>query len=917
MPQYDRSRDGTTPAGVSRTVATPESLGLALAAAPDPELARVTVARLQERRPARALLERPEVLQAVAPLLGFSTAAADFFLTHPDELASFADLRPRSVDELRAEASGDVAAAGPIAGLRRFRRRASYRVAARDLDGAPVEDVMAELSAAADVCLEVAAASASDSDGDSARLAVVALGKLGGAELNYASDVDVVFVHAEPGADAQARASRAAAALIALLSEPTEGGVALRVDANLRPDGRGGALSRSLEAMLTYYERHAATWERQAMLRARPVAGDAEVGARFADGVTPFVFPAVLPASAVEDVRASKVRIEEHVRALGKQDVELKRGRGGIRDVEFAVQLLQLVHGRRDERLRHTNTLAALAALAEGGYVRTADAEALAGSYRFLRRLEHRLQMVRDQQTHELPSDPHALSTLGRAMGLSDGVRLRAEFERHTVAVRGLHERLFYRPLMEALATASGPTPGADRASTEELLAGLGFADATTAYELLVRVMDPARQLGRVLGTLSPVIVPALAEAAVPDAALVRFARVADAARDGGLEAELADRLVDRPDAARRVAALAGASSAFADALIARPQTIRLLYEVPPEAPSLFAGDEPRDALIRVAAAHAARELRVPETGRRIADAADAAVGRALAAADPRDPVAVIGMGRLGGADLSFASDLDVLFVYDGDGPEAFQRSRDAAERTVARLRDEGWAVDADLRPEGRSGPLARSMASYIEYWQRWAQTWEYQSLLRARLVAGDEFLGRRFVSNAADFAYPEALTVEDVAAIRRMRVRMEEERVRPRGAGRFNFKLGHGGLADVQFAVELSLMRHGARHPEVRHTHTLEALEALARARLIEDSVSLSLSQAYTFLTEVKLGLEIEQRVAAQALPAAPESQAALARRLGYGEMARSRFLEDYLRITRRARQAMERVFYPEEGAA
>jgi glutamate-ammonia-ligase adenylyltransferase len=229
-------------------------------------------------------------------------------------------------------------------------------------------------------------------------------------------------------------------------------------------------------------------------------------------------------------------------------------------------------------------------------------------------------------------------------------------------------------------------------------------------------------------------------------------------------------------------------------------------------------------------------------------------------------------------------------------------------------VRAQGWAIDADLRPEGKAGPLARSLVSFLEYWSRWAETWEFQSLLRARFVAGDEALGRRFVSNARDVAYPELLTREQIVAVRRMRVRMEEERVRPKGAGRYHFKLGYGGLADVQFAVELALMRDGAHHPDVRRTRTIEAIEALAAERLIEDSVALSLSEAFGFLTSIKATLELERRVQAEVLPPSPEGQAALATRLGYGERGRHRFLQDYRRITRRARLAMERVFYREE---
>jgi glutamate-ammonia-ligase adenylyltransferase len=757
----------------------------------------------------------------------------------------------------------------------------------------------------AEACLE-AAVRLAGADG----LAVVGMGKLGGRELNYASDVDVLFVHREAGAATQERYGRMAAEVVSLLSEPTEEGVALRVDADLRPEGRSGPLSRSLEAMADYYERHAVTWERQALLKARPVAGDLELGRALVEEVTPFVYPVVLPRSAIADVRSSKGRIEDHVRRLGKEESELKRGRGGIRDVEFAIQLLQLVHGRRDARLRDPNTLSALAALAHAGYVAPADAEALATSYRFLRRLEHRLQMVRDLQTHELPSDGRSLGPLARSMRMRDAQHLLAEHSRHTDIVRGLHERLFYRPLLETFAAAPAPRVGVDRSAAQELLAGLGFVDPPAAYDALARVVDPATRLGKVLGTLLPVIAPPLAFAATPDAALVRFGRVIE-----GLAGDprAADMLAERPDAARRVAALAAVSSAFVDMLAARPGLVAALFELPAPERALFPGDSSAE-LIRVAGAHAAGDIRVPESGRRLAMVADGVVAESISRAAPEVGMAVIGLGRLGGEELSFGSDLDLLFVYDGEGPADFEAAAAAAERVLDGIRAQGWEPDPDLRPEGRSGPLARSMASYLEYWERWAQTWEYQALLRARAIAGDELLGRRFLSNAADFAYPQTLTFEKIAEVRRMRVRMEEERVRPPDARRFHFKLGYGGLADVQFAVELSLMRHGFAHPQVRRTNTLEALEALAAAGLIEDSVARSLADAYLFLSEVKSALDIERRVPVEALPPAPEEQAALARRLGYEEWPRRRFLEDYRRITRKARLAMERVFYGED---
>jgi glutamate-ammonia-ligase adenylyltransferase len=293
-----------------------------------------------------------------------------------------------------------------------------------------------------------------------------------------------------------------------------------------------------------------------------------------------------------------------------------------------------------------------------------------------------------------------------------------------------------------------------------------------------------------------------------------------------------------------------------------------------------------------------------------LAAVADAVVARAVARAKPRLPLAVIGLGKLGARELNFASDLDLVFAYEGEGTEDFAEAVRASERVLAHVREQGFEPDADLRPEGRSGPLARSMAAFLEYWERWAEPWEFQSLTRARFVAGDAQLGRRFESAARDFAYPEELPPGWVAAMHKMRRRIERERVKPPEAARFAFKLGYGSLADVQFAVELTLMRHGGRNPAVQKRGTLDAVEALAEARLLEDSVARSLGEAFVFLSDVKDALEVDRRLTAELLPASPDEQRALARRLGYEEYARQSFLDDYRRITQRARTAMERVF-------
>jgi glutamate-ammonia-ligase adenylyltransferase len=882
-------------------VLTPEILGRTLAQAPDPELARVAVSRVGEDPRAREILARDDVLPSAVRLLGFSTAAADFLVAHPGEAAALADPRPRSADELAAELASDVSALGDADALRRFRRRAMLRVAARDLGEGGFEEIVAEITRIAETCLAEASRSAGAQG-----LAVVGLGKLGGQELNYSSDVDLVFVHAERGAGKQERADRSAAALIRLLSEPTVEGVALRVDPTLRPGGRSGVLSRSIDAMREHYATQAATWERQALLKARPVAGDLDLGGRFVEAVAPFVYPEDLAPQAIEEVRQVKVRLEEYVRARGKADTEVKRGRGGIRDVEFAVQLLQIVHGGRDARLRTPNTLAALATLATEGYVAEADADALADAYRFLRTLEHRLQIVRDLQTHELPASRPARTTLARSLGFAGADELSVEYDRQTALVRGLHERLFYRPLLEAFA-GRAPRSGLERPATEELLAGLGFGQPDQAYDVFARLVDPATRLGKVLAHLFPVMAPPLALAANPDTALVRLERIAAAV---GEAREVADALANDPVVARRLAHLVSASSFATDLLAAAPGRVLALGDGAP-------AQDPNAGLAAVVARYASRELGPRETGVAIADVADRVIFEAVEGAAADLPFSAIGLGKLGARELNFASDLDLVFVYEGEGPDEFRRGAEIAERVMAGIRESGWEPDADLRPEGRSGPLAKSFAAYLEYWERYAETWEFQSLLRARFVAGDEALGNRFCSFARDFAYPEYLPVERAAEIRRMRERIELERVKPSEASRFHFKLGYGSLADVQFAVELSLMRFGGTHPEVRSLGTFEAIERLAEARLIEDGVALALGEAFGFLSDVKDALEVDRRVHAEAIPPSPRDQLVLARRLGYEEYPRQTFLEEYRRITRRARRAMDRVFFEhdEEG--
>jgi glutamate-ammonia-ligase adenylyltransferase len=475
---------------------------------------------------------------------------------------------------------------------------------------------------------------------------------------------------------------------------------------------------------------------------------------------------------------------------------------------------------------------------------------------------------------------------------------------------------LFYRPLLEAfagLAPMAQLAHGTDRAATEELLGGLGFTDPARSYDVLGRLVDPSHRIGKVLAHLFPVMAPSLALSPVPDSALVRLERIAEAIGRHEDERSIADLLAGDPLAARRLAHVAGGSSFASDLLVVEPTRIRALSDT-----LLGGATDPAGELVDAIARSAGRELSPRETGEALSAVAVRVVRDAVAAAEPDLPLAVIGMGKLGARELNVASDLDLLFVYEGEGSGDLKRASQAAERVLRGIRDAGWEPDSDLRPEGRNGPLARSIASYLEYWERYAETWEFQSLLRARAIAGDPDLGRRFELNAADFAFPpDGITIDRVVEIRRMRERIERERVKPPEASKFHFKLGHGSLADVQFAVEISLMRHGGPHPEIRSRRTLEAIDRLAEAKLLEGSVARDLGSAFVFLSDVKNALEMDRRLHVEAVPPGPAEQTALARRLGYQEYPRQSFIDDYLRITRRARRAMERVFTEEVAPA
>ncbi|GAA2634473.1 bifunctional [glutamine synthetase] adenylyltransferase/[glutamine synthetase]-adenylyl-L-tyrosine phosphorylase [Dactylosporangium fulvum] len=914
--------------------------------AADPDLALFQLHRLFEaagEEVRTAIIEDKAVRRRLIGVLGVSATLGDLLVANPDE---WRELQGEQNKRPAGYATRDVSTV-PL--LRSAYRRELLRIVAADLTGAAdVEVTMQRLTELADATLVAALGIATGEKDVSGvcRLAVIAMGKCGGRELNYVSDVDVVFV-AEPAAEGvdTETAMRAGSALAARMMEIC-GVVAWPVDAALRPEGSRGALVRTVASHLAYYHKWAKTWEFQALLKARPAAGDLTLGEEWLAALQPLIWSAAERPEAVDEVRAMRRRIIE---AIPRDEVEreIKRGPGGLRDIEFAVQLLQLVHGRADESLRTPTTLAGLRALIEGGYVGLADGEALLRAYRFLRVVEHRLQLQRLRRTHTVPDDTSALRWLAHALGYRpsaarDAVEsFRTEWVRHSGEVRRLHAKLFYRPLLEAVARVPSEqlrlTPDAARAR----LAALGFADPAGALRHLQSLTGGVSRTAAIQRQLLPALLSEFADAPEPDRGLLAYRQVSEKAGNTPWYLRL---LRDEGPIAFRLARLLALSRYVTELLVHDPEALRLLADdtelVPRSAEVLTEGfaaaadrhDDPETAinavralrrreLFRIACADLLGLLDVEEVGTALSAVIDATLRATLgvtSSAVAPLPFAIIGMGRLGGHETSYPSDADVLFVYEAPPGMADDAASGVALTVAEELRrllarpapDPPLGVDADLRPEGRQGPLVRSLGAYQQYYARWSKVWEAQALLRARFVAGDAGLAARFLELADAKRYPAGgLTRDQIQEIRRLKARVDSERL-PRGADpTTHTKLGRGGLADVEWTVQLLQLHHGAAVPALRTPRTLEALSAAEAAGLVDPADAAALKAAWRQASTVRNLLTLVRGRATDQLPRQGPDLAAAARVLGRG-MEPQEFLDEYLRVARHGRQSTERVF-------
>jgi [glutamine synthetase] adenylyltransferase / [glutamine synthetase]-adenylyl-L-tyrosine phosphorylase len=956
-----------------------------LAAAAAPTDAAAALAALAASAP--ELLQRVrsdrEWLTRVVAVAGASRPLGELLGRGTDAVLALADLYPVEVAAtaraVEAAVLGAEEVAEQAAGIASIRRRATADIAGRDLTGAlDVEGVARELADLAEAVLTGTLAGVHArlaGDARRARIAVIGMGKLGGRELNYVSDVDVMFVH-EPidGAteeEAAQEATQVCARLLELLNASTTMGRAYEVDPTLRPEGRTGALSRTIAGYTAYWERWAKTWEFQALIKARGVAGDADLAARWLAAAEPSMWPERLDPEIVAEVRAMKARIESRPDVLRDGARQLKLGPGGIRDVEFTVQLLQLVHGRADRSLRQTGTMPTLAALAANGYVDEEDAAELGRTYWSLRRVEHALQLANERRTHTVPDDVVMQDRLARALGhrartdASAGEQMMAELARAQARVRELHARIFYRPLLERYATvpasAAGVTlPGEvarmGDAAAAERLAALGFRDAAGALRSVRALTGGVSRRAATVRAVLPPVLQALEGSADPDGGLLVLRDLVEAQGDGSL---LLRHLRDQPAASELLGRVLGTSRLAGELLISQPQGIDWLRD-----PRLRDAPRTGDELARMAVARlhwqdttaALRRFKQLELLRvvlRDVDAATPERGPGLGAGPAAELTAIaeaclvaalraelrrradelglrspdelpvtltiIGMGTLAGGELTYASDLDVMFVHEvvegADEAEASALALSIAASVITSLSaitpdGSAFDIDADLRPEGRNGPLSRTLDSYAAYWERWAEPWEHQALLRVRSVAGDRDLGRRFERAAAERALAGGLDQERRVATRRMKARIEKERIPRRVDPERHVKLGPGGISDVEWTVQMLQLAHGSTRTALRSPSTLAALDAVEDEGVLDHRDVERLRDGFRFATTVRNRLALLRHRDTDVLPTGDRLEQ-LARAMGYGRGGRQQLEADWFRHARHVRAITERSFY------
>lgn len=938
----------------------PVSLIDDLALVADPDKALLHLVRLLESN--NEELEKnfiePQFRKRLLVVLGASSGLAEHLIKYPQDFAVL--LQPYAIDKSVKEKGLEELFMGvnSRSELVKANKKALIAIAAKDLATAwSFSRVAEELSLLAEVVVESALKLVQREvvGAEQIDFSVIAMGKAGGKELNYVSDVDVIFVAAaKPQQDETAAlevATQIAEDLINLISSVDQAGEIWQLDAALRPEGKAGPLVRTVAQHSSYYQQWAETWEFQALLKARHMAGSEVLSNQYLDEILPFVWKAAERENFVTDVQKMRRRVEQNIDVkVGER--ELKLSSGGLRDVEFAVQLLQLVHGRSDVMVRSSNTLEALAQLATYGYVGRDDAATFSHAYEFLRTLEHRIQLQQLKRTHIIPEKPSELKAIGRSLNLfvDSEKELDKIWRKNQREVRRIHEKLFYRPLLNSVVKLDAANARLTPAAAGKRLEALGYLDPEAALRHLQALTSGVSRRAQIQKTLLPILLDWFARAPEPDAALLAFRQISDQLGSTPWYLRL---LRDESSAAERLSHILGASRYATDLLFKAPDSIGMFaddQELQPRTAEQFQSEQKailhryqnpeevalaaralrRRELLRCATGDLVGLMPVEVVGSYLSLVTQTAIEIALNAAMlqvERDrnsllstDLCLIAMGRFGGLELGYGSDADVMFIHvPKAGANATDAERDALD-VANKLRnllmapsvDPALEIDADLRPEGKNGPLVRTLDSYLAYYQTWSSPWEAQALLRAIPIAGNKEIGNKFIEQINFLRYPQnGLPEDSLIQMRKLKARMESERL-PRGADpTLNLKLGRGGLSDVEWTVQLLQMKHGRAITSLRTTSTLTALAAAKEANLLTENEFKILISAWKRATKIRNGLMLARNKPSNQIPTQVNDLRALT--FALGEHSHAELVEDYRRTTRRARSVMEQIFYGE----
>ena len=1013
----------------------------------DPDMALNNLERLFAQPAARdhlpGLLEnKARALEGAIQLVSVSQFFADTLAFYPEALETLRTPPKRNpgTDDLVAQLSAMVEAAtndaGALRAFRKFRQLQMLRIGMNDiLRERPLEEVTRELSRLADATLKVALQTAlttkakkygtpTTTAGETARITALAFGKLGGDELNYSSDIDLMFVYEGDGDTTGSRLAavpnseyfaRTVTEVVRLLSSHTDRGFAYRVDLRLRPEGAHGPLAQTLANTLSYYDLRGRTWERQALIKLRPVAGDRALGKEVIAALEPFVYRKYFSFSEINEVKALKRQMEQRTAAAGVGDSDVKTGRGGIRDIEFAVQFLQLLNGGDLHAVRQRNTLLALEALEIAGCLTAQETYILADAYRFLRKTEHRLQVLFDWQTHRLPTDPEGLRKLALRMGYrdrrpkedggkgteddgnsafplppsalgpqrrspldeapepADGMRtliheplelFLQDYHDKTKVDRAILDHLLHQTFTDTGDRAEPESdlvldPAPDPAHIREILGRYGFRDIPAAYENLNQLAQESvrllshRRCRHFLASIAPQLLKAVAETADPDDALNNFERVTATL---GAKAVLYELFSFNPPSLRLYVDLC-ANSPYLSAILMKNAGMEdelldsLVLDQPRSAEELKAelvellrgASDPEPILrsfqdnefLRIGVRDLLGKASIRATTAALSDVADTILNAVFDLAEPllrtkfgiprieSPPTAVggsspsryviLGLGKLGGQEISYHSDLDIILVYEADGdtdsPDGttnFHYFTELAQRAIRTMSNQGplgrlYEVDMRLRPTGKSGSLVLPLAEFDKYFSTGgAQVWERLAITRARVLRGEGAFAETVRDRIRAAILDKPFTAQTICEIRTMRDRLESTTT-PR-----NFKRTRGGLVDVEFAVQMLQLKYGRRDPAILVPNVWAALDALATAKFLDANDASALREGYSFLRNVEARLRI---VTDRPLTDVPEADADLEKLAHRMNLTSAGLRTDLAAHLNRNREAFDRI--------